>query len=785
MGSRQIRTFSHSCIMYFLLLANAIPAVDFDFNLEDEPSSQSKAEGDDRNLQSVANKGEKTRISQRDVFSFMQEQGKVSAASKIDQSLREAPGNVSVLTASDFLHFGYFDINEALYHQAGFFPSQDYDRRTLGSRGLFEGWNNNHYLLLMDGIPHNDNLYGTAYTWEITPVSFIKSLEIVRGPGSALYGSNATNGVLAINTLSGSDMKGKFELRTRAGSQNTIMTDILTGNQNSLLQYFIGASYNQTKGVLYKTYDDFNISGRKDTEGNPMQTENRDARSNHYLFIKIQGVNEWENVSFQVHHQTWDFETGHGWFWMIPDQRESMKENRQLISLSYKDSPGKKFMQEYTVRYQNHGIDWNMRYTPDKAYSGFYPDGVNEYLRTGAQDIFGRTQFTLLLPLQSNLLAGFEGSVFYYSGDEEHYGNSDPDNAFYPFLNSQGHPNVGAGDENTTRPNKPWFDYVINRPVYRGAGYTQVNSGRLFSKYAQLTLGARYDTLNFTYRDIAETNIPDVKKTFSQISPRAALVLMPFDSYALKFLAGKAFRDPAPAEMFGAHTWSLASNIKKLKPETVTTGEVVSQWDISKSIQWNLSSYYTKFENQIVYSEAAVNQSTNVYTLTTAGGESELLLRYTSWRAFMNYSFAKRMAETVNDFLVTSSPETLTWAPAHTAKIGFTFENPHFLFSTTAMYQHEVLRRSSDLEENPDLSQAPSGFTLANRSGYKNLRSTSIPSWIEVTARLVWYMNDSANLGMEIKNALGQKQYLLKNNMHPFDYQRNERSIYGYLRISI
>ena len=75
-------------------------------------------------------------------------------------------------------------------------------------------------LVLVDGVPYNDNLYGTAYTSEVTPLVFAKSIELIRGPVSALYGANAMNGAIGINTVSPSDFRQNGMAQIRLGSNN-------------------------------------------------------------------------------------------------------------------------------------------------------------------------------------------------------------------------------------------------------------------------------------------------------------------------------------------------------------------------------------------------------------------------------------------------------------------------------------------------------------------------------------------------------------------------------------
>ncbi|MGE5456907.1 MAG: TonB-dependent receptor plug domain-containing protein, partial [Methanococcaceae archaeon] len=90
----------------------------------------------------------------------------VTSSSKTEQTISEAPSTMTAIAKEQIANFGWRSINDILYKQPGFGPSQDYDRKTVAGRGYFEGWNNNHLLFLIDGIPVNDNIYGTAYTSE-------------------------------------------------------------------------------------------------------------------------------------------------------------------------------------------------------------------------------------------------------------------------------------------------------------------------------------------------------------------------------------------------------------------------------------------------------------------------------------------------------------------------------------------------------------------------------------------------------------------------------------------
>ncbi|MCE9501704.1 MAG: Plug domain-containing protein, partial [Leptospira sp.] len=188
------------------------------------------------------------------VFDLLQNQVTTSAT-KVAKKTSEAPNIVSVIQQKELQDYGRVSMNDVLYNLPGFAASQINDRRTVSARGMYEGWNNNHLLLLMDGVQFNESFYGSALTWEVTPLNLVKSMEVIRGPGSALYGSNATNGVISLNTFSGEDLKGGYKTRARVGDYGTRIYDLLTGNTGKLFSYVLSYNSYETNGNNYKNYD--------------------------------------------------------------------------------------------------------------------------------------------------------------------------------------------------------------------------------------------------------------------------------------------------------------------------------------------------------------------------------------------------------------------------------------------------------------------------------------------------------------------------------------------------
>lgn len=686
----------------------------------------------------------------------------VETASKSAEKVSDAPSVISVITQKQMIDYGWISINDVLYKQPGFFPSQDFDRRTVGSRGLFEGWNNNHLLMLVDGVPFNDNIYGTAYTWEITPLFITKNIEIMRGPGSALYGSNATNGVVSLNTVDAGDLPSRWNARLMTGEIGTTVIDFVAGNQMNKFDLVAGFNFFVTDGNEYDSFDGRYTDGFADLADNPEQFQVNDNRESSYLFGKISGKEEFEGLELQFHRQNWSFQTGHGWLWHIPDFEESMKESRTILSLSYRNNGESKLSQEYIFRFQRHNIDWNMKYYPDGAYENFYPDGGIEYLNTFADEYFGRVQFSYSLNDNGmSILAGIESTIFSYTGDNEHYSNLD--------LNDELGGGFAPWPESGFREMGPWFEWVDGKPVVNVAPYLQYSSGGLFDNKLRATLGVRFDNSFINYIDVASEGQPEEDKTFNEVNPRLGIVFKPTENVSIKALGGTAFRAPAPSEMFGYNTFTLASNIAELEPERITTFELALDWKINSYLNLRLNGFYTDFENQIAYSLANNNLSTNIYSLTNAGFEAEVLFSIYGITGFANYSFAQRLDEEIFDQTIEESSDELTWAPPHVFNIGATYSVSKFTISLQGHYQGIVARRGSDYL---------SDFNIARRG-------PEVDAWFEVDSRVAYRIQDYIELFIQGTNLLDGENYLIKNFDFPFDYQRLGRRILFGININV
>jgi len=109
----------------------------------------------------------------------------------------------------------------------------------------------NHVLVLVDGVRANDPATGDEFRWEYLATANIERIEVVRGPQSALWGSDAIGGVVHIITRSGADTSG-FGGYLEGGSDDT-MNGAFNGGLSGK-RWSLGAGFEQL------TTDGSNIS---------------------------------------------------------------------------------------------------------------------------------------------------------------------------------------------------------------------------------------------------------------------------------------------------------------------------------------------------------------------------------------------------------------------------------------------------------------------------------------------------------------------------------------------
>jgi len=130
----------------------------------------------------------------------------VFTASRELTDIEEAPSVVTVITAEEIRQRGHRTLKDVLDRVPGFFNSTDTSLSLIGNRGYTQNPNSN-YLMLIDGHSvNNPGSIGLGNNHMLPFLYQIKRIEIIRGPGSTLWGGDAANGIIHLFTYDGKDL---------------------------------------------------------------------------------------------------------------------------------------------------------------------------------------------------------------------------------------------------------------------------------------------------------------------------------------------------------------------------------------------------------------------------------------------------------------------------------------------------------------------------------------------------------------------------------------------------
>ena len=530
----------------------------------------------------------------------------VYGAAKYDQKVNEAPAAVIIITADQIKKYGYRNFAQILDSVPGLFTSNDRNYGYLGIRGFNRpGDYTSRVLLLIDNHRLNDAVYDQGGTGTEMPidVDLIDRVEIIKGPGSSLYGTNAFFGVVNVITKRGRDLKGA-EVSGEASSFNTYRSRLSYGNKFSNgLEMLLSGSFSDSEGHRDLSYPAF-------TSSNNGIAKDADRDNLYYYTGKLSygdftllGGHQWRKKNVP----TASFAT------VFNDNRQNTLDERTYLDLVYQHEFVNQLNVKARVYYDRYYYRAHLPY--DYAGTGTPPFTINK--DSTEADWWGAE-----LTITKRLFDHHKVTIGSEYRDQ--------------FRLNQA--NADIAPPSTYLDDKRRSSFI--------AAYLQDEWA--ITDHLVLTAGLRHDQ----YSTFGGTT-----------NPRAGLIST-WDKTTVKLLYGQAFRAPNPYEQFYVTGSTFKANAD-IKPERIKTYELVVEQYLGDHLralgslyQYNISGLISQTtdpaDGKLFYS--------NVDNITARGVE---LAMEGKWSSGLEGRLSYALQRTENDDLkqqLTNSPQHLAKA---------------------------------------------------------------------------------------------------------------------------
>ncbi len=517
------------------------------------------------------------------LFKAEQEGQVVISASRYKQMVGEAPASVTIITANEINRYGWRTLADVFRSVRGFYVSDDRNYSYLGVRGFSRpGDFNIRILSLLNGHTLNDDIYQAFLLGRESGIDLdiVDRIEIVRGPGSALYGTSAFFAVVNIVTKKGIDLSG-FRTSAEVGSFNT-NKGILTYGQryNNGLDLLFHASYTRSSGqtLYFREFDD-GVPAH-----NSGYAEDSDGESVYSFFSRLQ----YRDFRFQ------------GTFY---------DRGKEIPTASYD-----------AVFNDGREESFDGRYFVELEYAPRWRQGVELLLRT----YFNWYRYKADYPLASALNKDYTPG-HWFGGEVRVDWKASDRHRLIAGMEAQGHHVLLRNYDE-----EPFFSYLDYRDQFRLYSVYLQDEMRLLRSLA-LTAGVRYDT----YQGYGA-------KQKNRVTPRTALIYEPIQGSIIKLLYGQAFRVPNSYELFYCGGNSTFVCNPDLKSETISTYEGVFEQAMGSNLKGSLSVYLYDIKNLINLTTLSGGslQFQNLDRVRGIGTESELRARWASdVEGYLSYTY--------------------------------------------------------------------------------------------------------------------------------------------------
>lgn len=543
----------------------------------------------------------------------------VVTACGMKQKISEAPSTMHVITSQQIQERGYEQLDDVLRDIAGVDLIRVYGRAPsfITFRGM-QGDENRRMLFMIDGIVENNVMGDFAIAGPAYGLHNVDRIEIIWGPGSALYGANAFSAVINIITKKCEDAQG-IHFQKAFGSYNTSIESIVVGIKKSNIELLFSGSLYNTDGPYFSSrhpqYSNSYVKNAWSLNGTICYTTNRFKTT----------------LGSRAH------ETPGGW-------GEPLASPTLLLNLPSQGN-------------QNSGKGGMIQ----SNLNGVAPSFAETFLKTtfiqsectlrSKLTLFARGQYReTILTDKSFVYLNSPGTKFATKNPAAYYANRVSGELSVTYSLTEQH-QLSAGiqiyQDNLEHGFRETFpdtqvDTIENIPftnmhaLFKPREYTIQNNIGTYLQYVLNTtllnktnfiFGGRYDHNNVYGKTI---------------NPRAGIINRPNEQLTLKLLYGNAFRAPTNFELYAAPTGVRIQNLD-LKPEKIQTYEANIIYTPLKIMSLQVNLFQNQLHDIIVHDVpvgTGVTQNQNSGTASIKGLEAKMDIVSSKWySSFLNFTY--------------------------------------------------------------------------------------------------------------------------------------------------
>ncbi|MBN2159264.1 MAG: TonB-dependent receptor [Spirochaetes bacterium] len=502
---------------------------------------------------------------------------KVDVASLFEEDELVVGSSVSSVTRETWNKLGARRFCEALNDEVGFIHMPG----TFGGEiPFFRGYATRKVAgvaTLIDGVPMNNYDFGNATymipTWEL---GTLDRIEIIKGPGSAIYGSDAFHGVVALKTFESDKNTYQFEASGAYPWYGDGAARISAGNDKIRMDFSGAGSYQGNQKLKYHYIDYFGfdpstVPGEEDLVSPTAGTgryKNIQESTTGVLKLRIMPTDKL-TLKLGGYFYYGFMDDNYGIVYLDAGTKDDLfvsarnRDKLDNLRYLYMGTAGIEYKFPHQISLEATGYYWYnyARYNSDATPFEPYTYRQKSY-RGGARVLIKQPDNSIRLQWLIAYEASFAGIPY-------------------------------------TRMKVDLFtmgsDALLENGRYSGHELIDRSKRVINSGFAQFKWNAVKDILYF----IAGGRLDYYSDYGLQATPRAGIIIKPVEPFSIKMLYGRAFRAPSASEQKGK--FFLYYGNKDLKAETIDVCEFILMYKLHKSLKLNATGFYTFWQNGINY----------------------------------------------------------------------------------------------------------------------------------------------------------------------------------------